>query len=98
LDPGKCADVTVPTGSEISEILTGTVVKDEFAANTLTRYRRYCPGTGISPPLATAVHADQVLSGVDVSPVLTSRTIVAPDGRLAVVQESDCQVMPWPAS
>ena len=98
MDPGKCVDVTVPTGFEVSEILTGTVVNDEFAVNTLTRYRRYRPGTGISPPLATAVHADQVLSGVGVSPVLTSRTSVAPDGRLAVVQETDFQVVPWPAS
>ena len=67
-DPGKCVDVTKPTGSEISEILTGTVAKakDESAVNTHMRYCRYSPGTRRSPPLLTAVHGDQLRSGVDV--------------------------------
>ena len=36
----EMSHVTVPIVFEMSEILTGTVVNDEFAVNTLTRYRR----------------------------------------------------------
>ena len=79
---------------EVSEMLNGTGIKIEFAVNSVTRYRRYRPlflEIENASPLPATDHADQVLSGVGVSPVLTSTTKLAPGGR-APVQETAFQV------
>jgi hypothetical protein len=63
----------------------------------ITRYCRYCPlGLDTVPPFVTAVHFDQLLSGVAVLPLRVCTVTVVPAGKssyqLAVPQLAD-----WPA-